>query len=211
MTIRNTASDYGSIAKWLHWVTAFCMLGAFGAVYYRVYLTDMCDKYTPLAECDPDNRIALFMHTGLGLTVGVLILLRIAWRLTNKQPQLEPGSRLEHAAAHLGHYALYAVIIAMPLTGWLGVGGNPSWFGLFEVTGVRSTAVYDLVVTNWMGLTYEEFEKPIDWIHKTLVGTYIFWLLFAVHVAAGIYHHVCKRDRTLVRMLPKGWLKDPSP
>jgi cytochrome b561 len=87
--------------------------------------------------------------------------------------------------------------------------GDPSVFGWFKVTGFVNTPVYEMLVTNWMGTTFEEFEKPIDWFHKVLAGTYLFWMLFVIHVAAGLYHHFGKRDRTLVRMLPDGWLKNP--
>ncbi len=148
MGIRNTNQDFGSIAKWLHWVTAFCMLASYAAIYYRIYIAPHCDKMTPLRDCAPDNVMALRAHTGFGFTVAALVVLRLVWRWMNPVPALDTGSRLQHFAAHISHYGLYFLLITLPLTGWLGVMGNASFFGLFPVTGFVNTPLFDIVVTN---------------------------------------------------------------
>ena len=79
----------------------------------------------------------LFVHKSIGVTVLCLVALRIVWRLIAGAPAYsEPLGRLTHAAAHAGHLALYALMIAMPVSGYLTstAGGNEiSWFGLFSL------------------------------------------------------------------------------
>ena len=62
----------------------------------------------------------LFFHKSFGVTVLGLIALRIVWRLIAGAPEyVEPLGRLTHAAARAGHLALYALMIAMPVSGYL--------------------------------------------------------------------------------------------
>lgn len=185
------------------------MLASYAAVYYRIYISPYCPK-GPLEACAPDNVAALQAHTGFGFTVAALVILRLVWRWMNPVPEAPPGTRLQQLAAHYSHYAMYFLLITLPLTGWIGVMGNASFFGLFKVTGFVNTPLFDIIVTNWLGMTFEEFEAPFDWFHKVVGGTWLFWTLFAAHVGAGIYHHVGMRDRVLVRMLPKGWIAEPG-
>ena len=118
----------------------------------------------------------------------------------NQTPEPEPGSKLAHLAAHLGHYALYTVMILMPLTGYIGTGVDAEFFLLFDIAKFESTSLYQLTVTNWMGLEFEEFEAPIDFFHKEIMGKWAVWLLIGGHAMAAMYHHVVKKDRTLIRM-----------
>ena len=123
MGIRNTKNNYGAIAKRLHWSTAILFLGAYMSVYFRHWFTE---DHTPL------NWTAFQLHLSFGVTIGVVVILRIIWRITNRQPELEPGKPLEHLAAHAGHYALYAIMIIMPLTGYLGTKVITEYFFLFN-------------------------------------------------------------------------------
>lgn len=193
MTWRNTADNYGSIAKWLHWGTALLFLGSYASVYYRQWFTE---------SKTPENWSALQLHLAIGVTIGVLVVLRILWRWSNRQPTPEPGSRLQHRAAWLGHLALYAVMIVMPLTGYLGTGVGVEFFGLFELPAFKDTWLFtDLI---GQSVDFESFEKPIDFIHKQVMGEWLLWLLILGHALAAFYHHFMQRDRTLLRMTSGG-------
>ncbi|MEM6581644.1 MAG: cytochrome b [Pseudomonadota bacterium] len=192
--MRNSDISYGTIAKWLHWSTALLFLAAYASVYYRQYLTD---------TDTPGNWNALQLHLSFGVTVAVVVVLRIIWRLMNRPPSLEPGTRLEHLAAHAGHYALYAVMIIMPLTGYLGTGAATDYFFLFEIPKFEDTQLFTLLVSNGLGLTFEEFEAPIDTIHKSIMGEWVVWLLILGHALAALYHHYVKQDDTLRKMTTK--------
>ena len=175
MSLRNTADSYGSIAKWLHWGTAILFLGSYVTVYYRQWFTE---------AKTPENWTALQLHLSIGVTIAVIVLLRILWRISNRAPDPEPGTKLEHWAAKLGHLALYAVMIIMPVTGYLGTGANTEYFFMFDIPSFKST---ELFANNFgMEMTFEEFEKPIDFIHKKIMGECLVWLLILGHVLAAL-------------------------
>lgn len=191
MTIRNTVEDYGSIAKWLHWLTAVLFLASYCTVYYRHWFTE--DK-------TPENWAALQLHLSVGVTIAVVVALRIVWRLANRVPDPEPGSRLEHLAAHTGHYLLYAIMIIMPVTGYIGTGVNTEFFFMFDIPKFEQTPMFAALVSDGLGVSFEAFEKPVDFVHKEILGAWVVWLLILGHVLAALYHHRVKKDRTLLRM-----------
>jgi len=191
MSLKNTAVQYGTIAKWLHWSVAGLFLVAYMAVYYRQWFTD---KDTDI------NWTALQLHLSFGVTIGVLVLLRVIWRLMNRQPDPVAGTRFEHLAAHLGHYVLYAVMIILPLTGYLGTGVDTEWFFVFDIPKFESTALFEWWVVGQMGLDFVTFERPIDFIHKEILGKWLAWLLIVGHAGAALYHHYVKKDDTLRKM-----------
>ena len=137
MFLKNTAHSYGTIAKWMHWLTALLFLVSYVSVYYRHWFTE---------EKTPENWNALQLHLSIGVTIGVLVMLRIVWKIMNRSPDPEPGTRLEHLAARMGHYALYAMMIVMPLTGYLGTGVNTEYFLLFDIPKFESTPLFEAVV-----------------------------------------------------------------
>lgn len=191
MRFKNTAENYGSIAKWLHWVTAALFLVSYISVYYRHWFTE---------AKTPENWTALQLHLSIGITIAVVVVLRIVWRMSNRMPDLEAGTKLEHMAAHAGHYALYVIMIIMPVTGYIGTGVNTEYFFMFDIPKFETTQLYSSLVNNWLGLTFKEFEEPIDFIHKEILGAWIVWLLILGHVSAAIYHQIFKKDRTLYKM-----------
>jgi cytochrome b561 len=75
----------------------------------------------------PPYLFLLRTHESFGITVLLLSLVRIVWRLTHRPPPFEPGiSRLEKTAAHAVHFSLYVLMIVMPIVGWAIVSANPS-------------------------------------------------------------------------------------
>ncbi len=191
MSIKNTANNYGVIAKWIHWVTAILFLGSYISVYYRHWFTE---------EKTPENWTALQLHLSIGFTIAVIVALRIIWRIANRVPDLEPGTRLEHLAAHLGHYSLYAIMIIMPITGYVGTSVNTEFFFMFDISKFEDTQLFVSLVSNGLGITFKEFEEPIDFIHKNILGAWLVWLLILGHVSAALYHQFVKKDRTLEKM-----------
>ena len=190
--LKNSTTHYGQVARTLHWFTALLFLLAYCSVYYRQWFTE---------AQTPENWTALQLHLSFGVTIAVLVVLRLYWRLTNVQPKAEPGSALMHKAAHLGHLVLYGVLIVMPLTGYLGTGVATEFFFLFEIPKFADTWLFQVLIAEGLGLSFEQFEAPIDFIHKQ-GGAYLVWLLILGHAAAALYHHYHLKDRTLLKMLP---------
>jgi len=75
------------------------------------------------------------------------------------------------------------------------------FFFLFEIPKFADTWLFQTLVADGMGLTFEQFEAPMDFIHKQ-GGAYLVWLLILGHAAAALYHHYHLKDRTLLKMLP---------
>lgn len=188
----NTTKNYGRIARWLHWGTALLFLLAYCAVYYRHWFTE---KKTA------ENFVALDLHLSAGISVGVIVILRIIWRVMNEQPALEAGPRWQHVSAHLAHYLLYAIMILMPLTGYLGTGKATDFFFMFEIPKFEDTWLFNAFVWEYLGLTFKEFEAPIDFFHKKIMGAWLVWMLILGHAGAALYHHYKSKDRTLMKML----------
>lgn len=190
MPLRNTATRFGTLAKFFHWTSAAAFIGAYAVVYYVIwFMDDTSDASLPV----------LNIHWVLGLLVGFLVLPRLFWRLWDTQPQDPPGPPLEHALAHAAHLGLYGLLIVMPLTGYIGTGA-PTDFGLFTMTGFNDTALFGWISRTW-GMDWETFEAPVDVVHH-FIGQYVAWTVVLLHVAAALYHHRVRRDDVLVRMLP---------
>jgi cytochrome b561 len=191
MNWKNSKKSYGFIAKTLHWGTAIMFLAAYVRFYYRHWFTD---------AKTPENWNALQIHLSIGVSLGVFVLLRIIWRLMDNQPRPEPGSALEHRLAKLGHLALYAVMIIMPITGYLGTGANTDYFFLFEIPKFSDTWLFSQLIEQNLGIDFQTLEKPMDFIHKQILGAWLAWVLIGGHIAAALYHHFIKQDNTLGKM-----------
>ena len=191
MTNKNTAQNYGRIARGLHWGTALLFLLAYCAVYYRHWFTE---KQTA------ENIIALQMHLSAGISIGIVVILRIVWRFMNVQPSLELAPRWQHFLAHTAHYALYIIMIIMPLTGYIGTGVATEFFYLLQIPKFEDTWLFDVFVWDMLGLTFKEFEEPVDFFHKQIMGAWLVWMLIVGHAAAALHHHLVYKDRTLIKM-----------
>jgi cytochrome b561 len=194
LSLKNTDVSYGSVAKWIHWITAVCFLGAYMAVYYSQLFTEYRS---------PEYFSGVRIHTMLGTTVLLLFLPRLVWKLLNPEPHPDPAPQWQLLAAKFSHFALYFILIAAPLSGWLGTGGRQvNMFGLFGIPTFRGSGFFESTFATSRYITFPEWEIPVDFFHKQIMGEWVVWMLIAVHVAAALYHHFAQKDNTLRRMLP---------
>lgn len=182
---------YDRIAMTLHWVVA--VLIVVGVV-------------AGLAAANADDanvRALVDFHKSIGLTALGLIVLRILWRLSHKPPPL-PRSypKLEKTGAHAAHFALYAVMLLLPLTGyihdsaWRGAATHPIvLFGLIPFPRIGFIETLGLATKD---LVHEAFSA----IH-TYLG-YILYALVALHIGGALKHQWVDREKELQRMLPAG-------
>ena len=191
MQWKNTSSRFGAIAKFFHWTSAAAFIAAYIVVYYLIWFVDEdSTQFLPI----------LNIHWVLGVLVGVIVLPRLLWRLLNIQPDDVPGSKAEHLLAHIAHWGLYALLIILPLTGYLGTSLGTD-FGIFTIPTFKDTALFAWMMDTY-GITWEEFESPMDVVHHFL-GKWVAWGVVLLHVVAAFYHHWVRRDEVLTRMLPE--------
>jgi cytochrome b561 len=131
------------------------------------------------------------IHKSVGMAVLLLTLGRIGWRLAHKPPHLpQIMPAWEKATAKAVHFLLYALLLILPLTGWL-LSSNPEkprpidWFGLFKIPVLPATP--DIAHT-----AHDAHE---------LLG-YLMAALVVIHILAALRHHFLLRDNVLVRMAP---------
>jgi cytochrome b561 len=176
---RNSVRRYGSLSIGLHWL----MLVLLVAVYACIELRQLYPKGS-----DPREALKLW-HYMLGLSVLVLVWLRLAVHMIGPVPRIEPDpARWQKLLAKLMHVALYVLMIGLPLAGWLilSAEGKPVPFFGLELPA--------LVGEN------KDLAKLVEEIHET-AGVVGYWLI-GLHAAAALFHHYVVRDDTLRRMLP---------
>lgn len=170
---------YNSPAIFLHWLLALGLVATFALGFYMEGL--------PLSP----NKLKYYSwHKWAGMSLLVLAVVRLAWRMSRPAPALPasmgPRSRL---AAHAGHWLLYGLMLAIPLSGWLmssAQGFQVVWFGVLPLP--------DLVGKD------AELGSLLNDVHVVL--NYTLLVAVAGHVAAALQHHFIKKDAVLTRMLP---------
>ena len=180
MNWRNTESRYGSLSIGLHWV----MLLLLAAVYACIELRGNFPKGSDIREG------LKTWHFMLGLSVLVLVLVRVMARLIGSVPVIQPAMpKWQNVVAKLMHLALYGLMIGMPILGWL----------ILSADG-KPVPFFGLQLPPLVG----DSEAIAEWaeaIHET--GGTVGYVLVALHAAAALFHHYVVRDNTLQRMLPR--------
>jgi len=185
----NTTLRYGNVATTLHWLIAAAIVFN---LCLGLYVADI------QSDQDPNHFGFIQFHKSVGLTVLVLSLVRLGWRLVNPVPPLpDTLSPAVKVLARGTHYLLYFLMIAIPLAGWALVSSSPlglptSYFGLFHWPHLPFFA--DLSRAQKVPLRREFFS-----LHMYLAFSAI--ALIALHIAGALYHQR-RGDDVLRRMLP---------
>lgn len=176
---RNTRARWGALSQLLHWLTVALIavqasLGLIGAAL-------------PLGM---EKLATLARHKSIGITLLALAVIRLLWRWMNPTPAL-PGNLRGHERflARFTHAALYVLLFALPLTGWImsSARGFPvSWFDVLQLPDLvsKSGALYRAMIET----------------HAALAAA--LGVIVALHVAGALKHHFVMKDDTLRRMLP---------
>ncbi len=186
MGLRNLTTGWGWLARLLHWSMAGIILFMLGLGYYMTEIvTDVFEQF-PLFQT----------HKSWGFTVFVLALLRIVWRFFNPTPALpDHMSGLERLAAHGGHWALYILMFALPLSGWLMSSASP----LQDLYGIKNMVFGLFEMPDPLVPGDGDIEELFSDIHYWCA-----WALAAVlagHVGAALKHHLVNKDNVLRRMV----------
>ena len=184
---RNKNDRYGIVAIFLHWLIA-------GIIFVQLWIGFWMED---LAKGSFQRFEAMQWHKSVGLTILILSVARLAWRLANPAPpapaQLGP---VEQRLAGAAHYGLYFLIIAVPLAGWATVSASP--LGL-------PTMFYGVI--DWPHISMlanatdkEAAEHLMHEIHEALVFSLIG--LFVLHILAALRHQYLLKDNVMARIWP---------
>ena len=180
MTYGTRTDHYPATSKLLHWLVALCVLAT----------APVAITMTRIAE-GPTRDMLYNFHKSLGVTILVLMILRLINRLAVGAPIPDPGIEpWQKAVSSFVHTTLYVLLLAMPVVGYVAnsaFGATTPFFGLFELPPIvakdEALATQLFVVHRWVG-----------WIVILLVFT---------HIGAALYHYFIRRDDVLKRMLPR--------
>lgn len=179
MNMSTDSTRYGAVAIALHWLMALMILGSIVLGLYMVAL-----------ELSPQKLKLYSWHKWLGVTIFALAVIRALWRLTHPSPPMPSGMPAwQQRVAHSTHLAIYVLLFAIPLSGWL----MSSAFG-FQVIYFGVLPIPDLLGKD------KVLAEQLKELHELL--NIALWVLLLMHVAAALKHHIIDRDTVLYRMLP---------
>lgn len=179
MQARNNTQTYGWVSITLHWLMALLLIGMYFMGDYMVELT----YYDPLYHTLP------FWHKSMGAALGLALLFRLVWNLSNPKPAVTPNTvPIIHSLAKLGHVGLYALLVIMLISGYListAKGKGIEVFGWFEIPALFAVD--------------EQRGEVAGKVHA--IAGFLFISLVGVHALAAFFHHFYWKDNTLTRML----------
>ena len=177
MALRNTADSFGLVSRLIHWVMAALIL-------------TLLPLGLSLASMQPGlaNLWLYGLHKTLGLTALALVLLRLLWhRISPPPPPLGPPAAWETRAAKAGHAALYVLMLAMPLTGWI---------------ASSATGIDVMFAERWVVPPIAPVSETIDQVGFAIHGILgkLLLALVVLHMAAAVKREM-EGDGTLRRMI----------
>ena len=174
------ALRYDRVAAWLHWSIGLLLLAE---IAFGLLLDEIAPRGTPA------RGSVINLHKSFGIVLGVLIVVRVAWRLAHSPPPWPASmSPRRRRAAELGHFALYGCMLVAPLAGYLGSN--------FSKHGIR---FFGVAIAPWgpdWPATYSLFVAVHD------ASAYLLLALAVGHVVMALRHALVERDGMFARIAP---------
>ncbi len=189
MTASQAVQRYTTGAIILHWLIALMIIGQVAGGIAMVEMPDSPGKYT------------LFQwHKTFGLLALFLSLARLAWRFTNPPPPPPAMPAVQHAIASVTHWIFYALMIVVPLSGWIMVSASPTGVPtyLFSVEALPWPHIASLEALAAQDKT--DLQPLMEGAHKALAFATI--ALMLGHIGAALKHQFIDRDRLMARVAP---------
>jgi len=184
MALKNTAEQYGSLSKFFHWTVAIMVVALLTVGFI---MDDISDKALKMQVYN--------IHKLIGLSVLLLMIMRLLWRLNNVLPEYPPTvPKWARKAARATHDLLYLVLIIMPLSGWImsSAAGHPPHLGSW------SLGIPGLTANKTLAQYGNSLHYVLAWAIPSLI---------LLHIGAALKHHFMDKDEVLLRMLPWAKLK----
>jgi len=181
MEWRNTARRYGAVSAWLHWIIV-------AGIIAQYFLAEAGEEHEDAAAGAMD---AMNVHSSLGITLLLLAMVRLVWRLV-EQPPARPATAKSYEVLLMRsvHAAFYVLLFAIPLSGWIltsAEGEAFRFFGTFE---------FPALPTGASGADKDLLEE----IHEVLFNILV--ALAALHVIAALKHRFVDHTNAPGGMLP---------
>lgn len=185
-----TQARYSTVAIILHWLIAALLV-------WIVLLGWQAGDLEGSAKIAP-----LQLHKPLGITILLLTLVRVGWRLTHRPPVINPDLKpWERRLALVVHWGFYVILLALPLSGWAMVSASK----LITVYPIDMFGLF-----NWPALSFLT-SLPADQLKPThdllseahhLIAKIIVYGLIPLHVLGALKHQFIDKDNELARMIP---------
>lgn len=180
---RSTQAVYSQTARRFHWWTVAIVFIMIPLGFVMTYE----GAAFKISEAASGNMHSV--HKLLGFILLWLIVARLVYRIRRGAPPDEPSLELwQKAASHATHWGLYALLLAVPLSGWIGT----SLYGAREIFG-------PIALPAITGVDQPLSDKVFVW---HLRGAVLIALLVAAHIGAALFHYLIRKDGVLRRMLP---------
>lgn len=178
--LRNDDNSWGAAAKLFHWLMA-------ALIFVQIALGLAAASW----RLSPAKLNLFFWHKSTGMLILALLALRLLWRLANPTPALPADMPAwERAGARVSHVLLYALMIALPVTGWIISSASNVPFRIFWLIPLPAITAADKAVADLFST-----------VHGSLVT--LLALVLVAHIGAALRHHFVKRNAVLTRMLPR--------
>ena len=175
----NDKDSWGAAAKAFHWLMA-------ALIFAQIPLGLLAAGW----RLSPTKLNLFFWHKSTGMLILALLALRLVWRLANRTPELPAGMPAwERAGARASHFLLYALMLVLPLTGWIVNSASNIPFRIFWSIPLPAIVAPDKAVADFAAL-----------VHRGLFV--LLALVLGAHIGAALRHHFVKRNSVLARMLP---------
>jgi len=176
--LKNTDTTYGSVARTLHWAMAIIIITLLIVGFYMTSLPPSDDKWYIYG-----------IHKATGLLILMLASIRLVYRLSSIQPPLPKTVPVVQAKlSKLDIIALYCLMFAMPLSGFLG-----------SLTGGHDISFYNIFTIHSFGESYKAISHYFWSIHE--ICAYLLIACISIHFLGAIYHHFILKDNVLRRMM----------
>lgn len=177
MQTATPSESYHAVARWLHWLMAATIVFMMLIVIFR----EAIDKEW--------GWRTMGLHKSLGFLILGLTLARIGWRRWRPPPPADPaiGATVQRLA-HAVHVALYAMMLVLPILGYLTSSAGPFPLSFFMIPVAKLDIAKNSMLAQWSETGH-------------VVGGYTMAALVAGHAFAALYHHFILKDSTLRRML----------
>ena len=193
---------YGTVAKWLHWITAVLVGIALPIGFAIKYFTTPSEAMLAAGDAAAQAYLATAngikygvyaIHESAGLTIFFVVLLRLLWRQVRRPPPLPAGMPAFHRKVSAAvHHSLYALLLLQAALGFL---ATNAWG--FPMQG--ATAYLGFIDLPKFTEANTDVAGALQYAHT--IGGYAILVLLVLHIGGAIYHQAIRRDGTLLRMV----------